>query len=211
MNFKNASKNCSSISLFLILTLLLLSTSVTAQTIVSVSPEKIRVEENTNLTMDIIITPDAAISGAEFQLEYDPELVAITKISEGTFLKQGDESTLFSKGSIDSENGTVTNLYGVIIGKEMILEPATFAIIELEARNKAGISEITLKNVIVTNSTGASLPIEVNNGKLLVGDVEEEITDSSTEAQDQSKSAGQNSMIISVFAIMCLSFLFMRK
>ena len=53
MNFKNTYKNCSLISLFLILTLLLLSTSVAAQTIVSVSPEKIRVEENTNLTITI--------------------------------------------------------------------------------------------------------------------------------------------------------------
>jgi hypothetical protein len=126
-------------------------------------------------------------------------------------LKQGNEGTLFSKGSIDNDNGTVTNIYGVIIGKEMMLEPATFASIEFEAGNKSRISEITLENVIVTNSTGASLPIEVNNGKVLVGDVQEEIPDISTEAQDQTKSAGQNNLLISVFAIICISFLFIRK
>lgn len=210
MNFKNAYKNCSFISLFLILVLILLSTSATAQIIVSISPEKLQIEENDNFTMDITITPDTAIAGAELQLEYDPALISVSKISEGSFLKQGNEGTIFSKGSIDNDNGTVTNIYGVIIGKEMILEPATFASIEFEAGNMAGISEITLKSVLVTNSTGATLPIEVYNGKVLVGDVEEEITES-VKAQDQGKSAGQNGLFISVFAIFCLSFLLIRK
>jgi hypothetical protein len=210
MNFKDAHKNSSFITLFLILAFLLLSTSATAQIIVSISPEKLQVEENESFTMDITITPDSAIAGAELQLEYDPALISVTKISEGSFLKQGNAGTIFSKGAIDNNNGTVTNIYGVTIGKEMMLEPADFASIEFNSKDKAGISQITLKNVLVTNSTGTSLPVELNNGKVLIGDVKEEIPEDAG-AQDDSKSAGQNSLLISAFAIVCISFLFMRR
>lgn len=210
MNFKNTFKNCSFISLFLILALLLFCISATAQTTVRVSPEKLQVEENTNFTIDIKVAPDTAIAGAEFQLEYDPKLITVNKITEGDFLKQGNEGTLFSKGSIDNESGAVTGIYGVIIGKEMMLEPASFASIEFEAGDMAGISEITLKGVLVTNSTGAKLPTEISNGKILVGNVEEEIAEP-VESQEQSKSTGQNSLLISVFAMLSLAFLFMKK
>jgi len=210
MNFKNVFKNCSFISLFLILALFLLSATTSAQAIASVSPEKLQVEENAKFTLDITITPDAALAGAEFQLEYDPKLVSVTKVSEGAFLKQGNEGTLFSKGTIDNNNGIVTDIYGVIIGKEMILDPGIFASVEFEAGDSSGISEITLKNMILSNSTGVSLPLEVNDGKVLVGDVEEEIPES-FDAKDREKSAGQNGFLISIFAILCISFLFMRK
>ncbi|WP_406660515.1 cohesin domain-containing protein [Methanolobus sp. ZRKC3] len=211
MKTKDIHKKYSLIFLFSIMALFMLATGASAETVISISPEKLQIDENGAFTLEITITSDLAITGTELQLSYDPELISVTGISEGSFLKQGDGSTIFSKGDIDNEQGIVTNVYGVIMGKETILEPGTFASIEFSAGDVAGISEIELNNVIVSNSAGASLPVEINNGKVLIGDVREDLPDVAAESPDEAESAGQNSLLISAFAIVCLTLLFIRK
>ena len=69
--------------------------SASAETVVRISPEVSRISENGNFSLTVIIEPDVAVSGAEFVLTYDPSLVKIIRFSEGVFLNQEEEQTMF--------------------------------------------------------------------------------------------------------------------
>jgi Cohesin domain. len=174
-----------------------------AETVIGFSPAHISVEENETFALAITIETDTNVSGAELELSYDPSIVNITSITEGDFFKQGGKNTIFSRGNIDNELGTVTGTYSVIMGDDMLLGPENFATITLVSKDEAGITDIEMKNVIITDSTGASLPVTINNAKVIVGDVE---TPTANEETAQSQQSGQNTIIPLVFAIMCLYF-----
>ncbi|MFC1894167.1 cohesin domain-containing protein, partial [Chloroflexota bacterium] len=72
------------LTIFLILTLGLFSFNLAlAQgvTVVSVSgPDKVRPEEQ--FTIDILVEPEAAIAGVQFNLTFDPSLVTVDSVAE---------------------------------------------------------------------------------------------------------------------------------
>jgi hypothetical protein len=169
------------------------------------SPSQVNVGENEEFTLDIIIESDVNVSGAEMQLTYDPELIEVTSISEGNFFKQGGKSTMFSKGIIDKERGTATEIYSFVMGNDMMLEPDIFATITLQSKEKSGIANLEMKNVVITNSAGDDLPITVANAEIVVGDVELSSQETDIEATaEESPKTGQNSAIIAIMAMCCL-------
>lgn len=176
-----------------------------AEVIIGISPEKTSVNEGESFTLSITIESDVNVSGAELELVFDPALVNITTIVEGSFFKQGGKSTIFSRGSIDNELGTVTGIYSVIMGNDMLLKPSTFATVTLISKNTAGITDIEMRNVVITNSAGESLQVTVKNAKVIVGDVTA-VAANQDDAEKESKQSGQNSLIPLAFAMMCLYF-----
>ncbi|AFV23718.1 hypothetical protein Mpsy_1511 [Methanolobus psychrophilus R15] len=90
--------------------------SASAETVVRISPEVTHVSENGNFSLEVFIEPDAVVSGAEFVLTYDPSLVKIIRVSEGVFLNQEEEQTMFSPGS-DNTNGTLSGVYVLVLGR----------------------------------------------------------------------------------------------
>ena len=190
-----------SILLLIIVSFLLalpaLVASANAETIVRISPEVTRVSENGSFSLDVFIEPDAPVSGAEFVLTYDPSLVKIIRVSEGVFLKQEEEQTMFSPGS-DNTNGTLSGVYGLVLGGEKALDAGTFANIEFIATGKKGIVHIELRDVTITNSTGTKLPAVIKNGRVLVGDVRDIIPSSSA---DEIKKAGYRQSALIIFAL----------
>ncbi|WP_342303940.1 cohesin domain-containing protein [Methanolobus sp. ZRKC5] len=198
-------KNCSIFSTISLFALIVISFTGLAGAEINVgfSPAQINVEENESFTIAIIIEPDTNVSGVELELSYEPSLINITSITEGNFFKQGGKNTIFSKGNIDNELGTVTGIYSVIMGDDMSLESGTFLNITLASKNNSGIAVIEINNVVITNSAGDSLEVTVNNAKVNVGDVEVEDVNEET---SQSQQSGQNTLIPLVCAIMCLYF-----
>ncbi|WMW21535.1 cohesin domain-containing protein [Methanolobus mangrovi] len=198
-------RNCSVFTTIFLFTLiaLFLTGLASAETVIGFSPAQLSVQENEEFTLAITIETDTNVSGAELELSYDPSLVNIASITEGDFFKQGGMNTIFSRGNIDNELGTVSGIYSVIMGDDMLLAPGNFATITLSSKGVAGITYIEMKNVIITNSTGASLPVTINNAKVIIGDVE---TSTANEETTQSQQSGQNTIIPLVFAIMCLYF-----
>jgi hypothetical protein len=190
-----------SILLLIIVSFLLalpaLVASASAETIVRISPEVTRVSENGSFSLDVFIEPDAPVSGAEFVLTYDPSLVKIIRVSEGVFLKQEEEQTMFSPGS-DNTNGTLSGVYGLVLGGEKALDAGTFANIEFIATGKEDIAHIELRDVTITNSTGTKLPAVIKNGRVLVGDVRDISPSSNT---DQAKKAGYRQSALVIFAV----------
>ncbi|MBP1910077.1 cohesin domain-containing protein [Methanolobus bombayensis] len=198
-------KSFSAISIFVLITLLLAGTA-NAEISVAFYPSQTSVEENEEFTIDIMIESDVNVSGAEMQLTYDPELIEVTSISEGNFFKQDGESTIFSKGTIDNELGTVNEIYSVIMGDDTMLEPDIFATITLHSKEKSGVAILEMKNVIITNSAGDSLETKITNAEIIVGDVEVTTPESGaeTETEEESVTTGQNSSIIALIALCCL-------
>ena len=182
---------------------LFLTGLASAETVIGFSPAQLSVEENEEFTLAITIETDTNVSGAELELSYEPSLVNIASITEGDFFKQGGKNTIFSRGNIDNKLGTVTGIYSVIMGDDMLLAPGSFATISLNSKEEKGLTYIEMKNVIITNSTGASLPVTINNAKVIIGDVE---TFTANEETTQSQQSGQNTTIPLIFAIMCLYF-----
>lgn len=193
-------KNCSifpAISLFALIVISFTGLAC-AEINVEFSPAHISVDENKDFTLAMIIEPDTNVSGVELELSYDPSLINIAAINEGEFLKQAGKSTVFSKGDIDNELGTVTGIFSAIMGDDMSLDPGTFLNIVLASKNNSGIATIEINNLVITNSAGDSLEVTVNNAKVNVGDVNEETS--------QSQQSGQNTLIPLVCAIICLYF-----
>jgi hypothetical protein len=188
---------------------LLLAGTASAEIAVTLSPSQLQVEENEEFTLDIMIESDVNVSGAEMQLAYDPTLVEVVSITEGNFFKQGGESTIFSKGTIDNELGTVTNIYSVIMGDDTMLDRDVFATIKLQAKDNSGITGLEMKNVVITNSAGDKLPVTIINSEIAVGDVEMETQeiDMETTSEEESPKTGQNSAIIAIVAMCCVYIL----
>ena len=150
---------------------------VSAQTLVSMSPSTQQIDEAQEFTISVYVGLDAPASGAQLNLQFDNSLVNVVSITEGNLLVQDGATTIFSGGTIDNSQGTVTNVYALILGKSNITTPGIFANINLVALNKSGTSVFELSNVIVSNSEGQSLPITVTNGNVDVGDVTTTPTD----------------------------------
>jgi hypothetical protein len=179
---------------------------------VSFDPSQLNVEENEEFTLDITIESDVNVSGAETQLVYDPTLIEVISITEGNFFKQEGASTMFSKGTIDNELGTVNGIYSVVMGDDMMLEKDVFATITLQAKDNSGLTDLEMQNVVITNSAGDKLPTTITNAEIAVGDVKLTAQKTETEPTDEegSPKTGQNSAIIAVMAMCCL-YIIKRK
>ena len=163
------------IFLFLLLISIIVNTSligvVSAQTLVNISPSTQQIDEGENFMIGVYVEPDAPISGAAFDLQFNSSLVNVVSITEGNLLNQDGASTLFSAGTIDNSQGTVTDVYATIFGKSNITTSGIFANIDLVALNKSGTCTFEMSNVVVSNSEGQSLPITIINGDADIGDV----------------------------------------
>ncbi|MDF1557231.1 MAG: PGF-pre-PGF domain-containing protein [ANME-2 cluster archaeon] len=162
-------------TIILLFSLLLLSLNVagtaSADIQVSISPSTQHVDEGLNFTISVYVEPDVPISGGQFNLVFDSSLVSVTGVTEGDLLNQDGASTIFNPGTINNSQGTVTDVYGVILGTSNVSTPGIFANISLIALNKSGTSTFEMSNVVFSNSTGDSLPVIVNNGDASIGDV----------------------------------------
>ena len=164
-----------------------------AQSLVSISPSTQQVDEAQDFTISVYVVPDAAVSGAQFNMQFDSSLVNVVSIMEGNLLDQNGATTIFSGGTIDNSQGTVTDVYALILGKSNVNTPGIFVNINLVALNKSGTSAFELSNVIISNSEGQSLPITLTNGNVNVGDVTTTPTDGDASAGGGSGGGGGTS------------------
>jgi len=173
MHRKSLQNNTLRLSLILLLFAslsIILTGTALAETIVSISPETQSVGEDQDFILSIYIEPDAPISGAQFNLIFDESLVNVREIREGDLFKQKG-TTIFSQGTIDNSQGTVTGVYGLVLRKNMVTTPGTFATVYLSSTDSSGICKLQLSNVEVSNSNGCSMPVTAISGTVRVGDV----------------------------------------
>lgn len=107
-------------------------------------------------TIEIMANTSGAV-GYQFDFKFPAELGHVTSVTEGTLFQQyGD--TFFGSGTIDNENGTVSNIFNVLIGEtEVPAGEGSLATIHMVAGNKSGYYYVTTDNVLYIDPNGQTL------------------------------------------------------
>jgi hypothetical protein len=159
------------LTIFLILTSGLLPLSLASAqgpTIVSVSTP-VQVDLGEQFTVDILVEPETAIAGVQFDLAFDPSVVTVDSVAEGNLLSQGGATTYFNPGSIDNTAGTISGVAGAITAPGQTVSTAgIFAIITLTAGTNGGASALTLSGVVVGDINGQSVTVSVVSGQVTI-------------------------------------------
>ncbi|NYT20133.1 MAG: PGF-pre-PGF domain-containing protein, partial [Methanosarcinales archaeon] len=147
-------------------------------------PASSSVDEMQEFAVNIHLQPDRPVAAIQFDLSYDSELVSVVSVSEGEFLRQDGALVWFNPGQIESSNGMINSVYGLILDKTTVTEPGSFAIIQMTAGNTSDISSLSLSNVLVSDAQGQIIPADIVNGSITVGYVASSSTRSSSSNSD---------------------------
>ena len=106
-------------------------------------------------------------------LIFNGSMVRVNSVTEGDLFKQTGANTFFNPGSINNAAGSVTNVYGCIMGKRNVSTPGTFAIIGVTASKSnaaPGTYPLELTNVKISDARGNAVPIIVlqKNGTMIM-------------------------------------------
>lgn len=108
-------------------------------------------------------------SAYQFTLNFDPALLDALNVTEGAFLPSGG-STFFYPGDIDNVAGSVTFVFGTLLGPGDGVDGsgdlATFSF----GIERAGLASFSLSDVLFLDSTGVDIPVEISD---LVAEVPE--------------------------------------
>jgi len=173
MRCRNFFKLLSCLAVFFMLVFAFpVSSSVSAITnaTVSVSPATQTIGPDEQFTVSIVVEPNNAIAGMQFDLSFDPSLVTASEVTEGNLLSQGGASTYFNTGQFDNEAGTVTGVFGVIITPgATVSSGGVFATITMTSgTTQEGICQLTLSNVVIGDVNGQSVPVNVSGGEVII-------------------------------------------
>lgn len=142
-----------------------------ADNVMVVSPEEQTVDAGSSFNVSIWLFPDTYVKSWEFKILFDKDLLEATSVSEGDFFV--GYVTFFMPGEIDNVNGTIINIYSLIVGKGNVTENGTLVKISFKAKNLSGESKIRFYDQGITNES-KYLPLNVTNGTVMVtGGMEE--------------------------------------
>jgi hypothetical protein len=114
-------------------------------------------------------TNGATIIGGQASLTFNPSLLSVSSVAEGTLLKQGGASTYFIPGVIDNQQGTVTGICDVILGTSQgVSGSGSLALITFTAGQSDGISPLNLSQVILADQSGNTSPFSLANSQVSV-------------------------------------------
>ena len=138
-------------------------------TTVVVDPTPKTVDQGEQFTLDILVTPDTDITGAQCDISFDSSLITVDSVAEGNLLSQGGAGTFFMAGTIDNVAGTITGMAGAITTPGATVSTAgVFATVTFTADASAGTSDIDLSNVLVADINADPVAIEVTDGSVTV-------------------------------------------
>ena len=135
---------------------------------VAISPESQTVAPGESFSVNISVTPDTGMAGMQFDLVFNASLVRVNSVLEGDLLKQNGTDTAFVEGTVDNTAGTITNVFGCILGPYNVTAPGTFAIISMTAMDTSGTSNLDLVDVIVSDPYGYATDVELASGTVTV-------------------------------------------
>ena len=136
---------------------------------VRISPESQNVAIGGSFLVTVSVTPGTSIAGMQFNLGFDATLLSVNSVIEGDLLSQNESrSTSFVSGTIDNTAGTITNVFGCILGPYNATAPGTFAIINMTAKDSFGTSDLDLTGVVISDPYGHAADTEVADGTVTV-------------------------------------------
>ena len=88
---------------------------VDTTTTVTISAGDYTVPRNENFTVNITVNQTVPITGVQLDLSFNPSLVSVNNVTNGTLLTQDGAEAYFINGTIDNTTGTLTGVAGTII------------------------------------------------------------------------------------------------
>ncbi|MXV75153.1 T9SS type A sorting domain-containing protein, partial [Candidatus Poribacteria bacterium] len=116
------------------------------------------------------------LAGWQFDIVFDPTVLEAVEINEGDFLKTGDGTTFFQKGTIDNTTGKITKLSSARLSEDGVSGKGTLLSVTFRAKT-TGQTQLKLDNFQLAAITGASIPVTpheiaiIVEGRLATGDV----------------------------------------
>jgi len=144
------------------------SEPVSDDTIVRINPIYQSVSKDDIFQIQIGVDPAEPIEGVVCNLEFDPDVVKVDGITIGEMFSISDG------GIIDNDAGTITGIFGVMIGGNTTNTSGILATVDFTAE-KGGTSPLNLFNVTASNSDDNLTPIIVEDG--IVAVVDDDIDD----------------------------------
>jgi hypothetical protein len=151
----------------LLLVIFIGAISLLGDPIINVEPSTSNQLLGDNFTVDVVASGLTDLYAFQFDLGFDPTIVAVNNVTEGPFLGTGG-STLFIPGTIDNIGGSVSNnadtLLTAISG---VTGSGTLATFNLTAIGP-GDTSLSAFNVILLDSSLSEISATVQNGSVNV-------------------------------------------
>jgi hypothetical protein len=139
-----------------------ISTVASATSIIEVYPNQQNIVKTSTFEIAIHLKPDGFVKGWEFKVRFDPEKLQANSVISGDFYQ--DYLTMFNPGIIDNENGTIINIYGLIVAQQgNVSEDGTLVFISFTAKDATGDTAVSIYEAGITNEA-KYLPLTVVNG-----------------------------------------------
>ena len=134
-------------------------------TLVQISPLNKTVSAGQTFSLDITCAPGQSIKSYELKIFFNPSLLHVNTVTEGTIFD--GFTTFFNPGTINNAAGTITDVYGLIVGVGGVTNPGTLVSLSFTAQAASGSTTIGLYDIGITNDT-AYVPITVTNGIVIL-------------------------------------------
>lgn len=132
---------------------------------ISINPKNLIVNPGENFTVDVYCVPGQPIKAYELKISFNPSRVKAIKVTEGNIFN--GFSTFFNKGNVNNNAGTITDIYGLILGSGNVTTPGTFVKISFSSKETSGSFNLDISNVGVTDEIGY-VSIETSEGTISV-------------------------------------------
>jgi cohesin domain-containing protein/PEP-CTERM motif-containing protein len=157
---------------FLILLVGFCASPVSAAPILFVQPSSKSVTVGNTFSLDVSVSSAVDLFGYDFELGFNPLVLSVNSVSEGSFLGSGGDATFFVPGTINNPAGSVSltgnTLIGAIAG---VTGSGTLATISFTAVGP-GSSAVNLLNVTLLDSSLSGIATTVQNGLVTAGDTQ---------------------------------------
>ena len=109
------------------------------------------------------------LAGWQFDIAFDPTVLAVLEVSEGDLLKKHGGTTFFRQGTIDNVAGKITGLSSALISKSGVSGTGTLLSVKFSAK-AAGETQVTLRDFELGSNSGEVIPAIPSEIVINVGD-----------------------------------------
>ena len=133
-----------------------------SETQIGIEPQTMTVPADSDFILNITINPSQDIAGAQCNIQFDPNLLSVVHVEDGGMFDFWFDLKL----SWDNATGVITNISAFDFGA--VNTPGIFAKITFHAKTNEGTTSINLNNVLISDTGGFPVPIDIINGSVTI-------------------------------------------
>ncbi len=133
----------------------------------SVEPAALEATAGQTVVLSVRISGASDLFGYQFDLGFNPAVLAATSVTEGPFLSSGG-ATIFLPGTIDNVGGLISGIADILAGAVPGVSGSGTLVTASFQALAAGTSSISLFNVTALNSAGQDLTLTTSGSTVTV-------------------------------------------